>query len=186
MMPSIRRLALILVASLAIAAQPVVAEPEASTGVTISVVPEGTFDVAWVGDAPVFLVNGSAPAPTAADPEVNATATFTLAISDTRPDESRPGYTLAISAMPFASDRGTIEPERLTIVDLTGLPDGLSAATAVGRTLETPVVIVVAPGGTPAVSATLTITVAMRIGPGIPAGEYSGGVAFEIQSYVTP
>ncbi len=135
-----------------------------------------------------FLADGESPALTAGSPTVIATATFSLAITDTRADGSRPGYTVSLSADAFTAEGSTtvIGPGLLTIVDLTGLPEGTSGATAIGATLDTPVPVLTVSSDAPAITTTIAITVAMTLPPGTMPGAYSGGLTFDMMPAVAP
>jgi hypothetical protein len=162
--------------------QAVLADTTTETGISVTIVDAGSLDVAWAGEGSTFLVNGEPPAISAGSPTVTATAAFSVVIADSRWGDALPGYQIALSAGSLtASDSNTaIGPELLTVLDVSGLPEGLSAATAIGATLDGPVTILSVPDGAPAVNTTLVVTVAMTIEAGIMPGAYDGRLAFEV------
>jgi hypothetical protein len=150
--------------------------------VSISVVNDGALEIAWMGGAAGFLVNGEIPTLVAGTPEVVATATFELNITDTRPVATRTGYVVAISAREFAAanDSTTVTPSMLSIQSISGLPAGYVAEAAIGARLDSPVTILTVPNGAGAVDATISITIAMTITPGIMEGSYVGNITADI------
>jgi hypothetical protein len=169
-----------LVGALMIGGQSVSADTSSQTSVTVTIIEEGTLDIAWASQDTSFLVDGQTPALTAASPTVTATATFSLSLKDTRTEGNRTGYTLALSAEPFTAGDSGIDPSLLTIVDVNGLPEGASAATAIGATLDHPVIILTVANGSPAMNTTIVVTIAMAIAPGTMPGNYSGGIFFDL------
>ena len=127
------------------------------------------------------------PSLTASTPSVTATATLDLVISDSRADGNRTGYTISLAASGFGAGGDTaIAPSQLMVIAVNGAPDGLSAATAIGQTLDTPVRLVTVAAGASAVDATLAVTVAMTIYAGTPPGSYNGGFSFDVQPFAAP
>lgn len=161
---------------------PVSAETGDGAPITISIVPEGMLDIGWASASVAFLVNGQAPTINATTPSVVATASFILDVTDTRPLDTRASYQVAISAGTFTAENAstTIAPSMLSIQSISGLPDGYSAVNAIGKPLDSSVTILSVPQGAAAVDATITITVAMKITPGVASGEYSGGITYSI------
>jgi hypothetical protein len=164
------------------------AQTSTETSVTVSIVDEGSLDIAWASSGLAFLADGESPAMTAGSPAVTATATFSLAIADTRADGSRPGYTVSVRADAFTAEGSSsvIGPELLTIVDLGGFPEGTSGATAIGATLDAPVPLLTVASDAPAIAATIEITVAMTLPPGTAPGAYNGGLTFDVLANLTP
>jgi hypothetical protein len=113
---------------------------------------------------------------------VVATATFVLDVTDTRPDDTRDGYAIAISADSFSATdaRTPISQASLSIVSITGLPDGYTAPFAIGARLDSPVTILTVPDSSPAIDTMLSITIAMTLTPEIMEGNYSGGITSSV------
>jgi hypothetical protein len=109
-----------------------------------------------------------------------ATSTFSLVVTDTRPDETRAGYAISLAAQPFTADgsRTVIGPEMLSIVGVSGLPGG--GTSSLVATLDAPVTILSVADGAAAVSTTLTITIAMTLMPGMMPGNYAGAITFDV------
>lgn len=160
------------------------AQTTAETDVTIKVIDEGTLDVTWATSDATFLANGEAPALTAANPSITASATFALAIDDTRTDGNRAGYAISLRASALTVDgSGTaIEPNRLTIAAIDGLPE----AAAIGQSLGAPVTVLTVDSGADAVSTTVTITVELTLVPGDQPGAYQGGLTFDVTPLTSP
>lgn len=180
-----RRLALlILVAAIHAAgiAPAARAGPAGTTGITFDIVDEGTLSISWGAETPAFTVNGDAPSLTATSPPVKAAATFTLLIADTRADENRTGYAIAISASIFTAEGSPtpITPDRLHIDMLTASVDGIVNPAAIGATLDQPVTVVSTPPPAPAGDIAITLTVVMTLTPGIAPGAYSGSVTLSL------
>lgn len=183
------RLVLVLVAlgiALGATTASVQAETSAETGVSITIVDdtpidEGDLTIAWASHNATFLASGDAPTLTAANPSATVSATVSLTIDDTRTDPNRSGYAVSLRTGAFTAEcsPSVIGPDQLVIANITGLPDGTSAATAIDQALDSPVTVA---NGFPAVSTTLTVTIAMTL----PPGTYSGGITFDVLPLTGP
>jgi hypothetical protein len=159
------------------------ADTSSQTSVTFDIVDQGRLDIAWAPDVPAFTVSGEAPVLTATSPPVEAIANFQLHISDTRADGNRTGYAITIQSTAFTPTRSgaTIQPGQLHISAITTEPAGIrlnSAATA--ATLDRQITILTVESGAAAVNATVTISVALLLMPGMVATSYSGSLWFDV------
>ena len=151
------------------------AETTSETGVSVEFADTGTLDIHFSDEPVQFLSNGEDPAPTAVDAAI-ATGTLTLIVHDTRADAERHGYTVAFSSTGLETDEGALlEASHLAVLDIEGLPEGVSAAQLVGVTLEQPVTLLTVRDGDAAIDATLAITIQLTIPSGSMPGSYSGG-----------
>lgn len=164
------------------------AETSTETGVSVIIVDEGVLDVSWGEGDLAFLQDGDNPALTAASPAVTATATFSLAIADSRADANRHGYSIAVSAGSFTAVGSTspIGPDMLAIVGIGGLPEGSSGESPIGATLDSPVTVVTVASGASPVETTVTITIAMTISPGTMPGKYTGAIILDVLPLTAP
>lgn len=158
------------------------AQTLAETDVTITVIDDGVLDVRWATSDGTFLANGESPALTAANPSITAGATFTLSIDDTRTDTSRAGYAISLraSALTAESSSVSLEPDRLAIADIDGLPGGAASSDAIGQSLGAPVTVLTVEAGAEAVSTTVTVTIELTLTPGDLPGVYQGGITFDV------
>lgn len=163
-------------------AGPVSADSSDGAPITINIVPAGALDLAWTSPPVAFLVHGEPPSLDATTRSVVATATFVLDVTDTRPDDSREGYAIAVSAGTFTAENvsTTIAPSMLSVLSITGLPDGYSAPSAIGAALDSSVTILSIPNGADAVTTTISIEIAMTLTPGIMEGNYSGVITSSV------
>lgn len=150
--------------------------------VTVSIVDEGELKVFWTGESPVFLVDGKAPTLTSFTSQVVATAAFAIQIADTRPEQTRTGYTIGIIATPFVAADGSTEitPESLSILAVEGLQGAYLEEAAVDSTLESLVSIVTVEDGATAIDSIVAITVGMTLSTGMEGDVYSGGLEFQV------
>lgn len=169
------------------------AQTSAETGVSVTIVDdtpidEGSLAIAWASDTLTFPANGEALALTATNPSATVRGTFALIIDDTRTDPNRSGYTVSLRAGTFTAEGSTtaIATDLLTVADVTGLPEGVSAATAIGQVLDSPVTVLTVASGSAPVSTTVTVTIAMLLPPGTMPGTYSGVVTFDVLPMTGP
>jgi hypothetical protein len=164
------------------AAPNVIADTSSQTSVTFEIVNEGQLDISWASEVPAFTVNGEAPVLTATSPPTEAFAEFRLVISDTRADGNRTGYAVTVQSSAFTASGSmtVIQPDQLRVSGITADPTGTHLDTIAGVALNQPVTILTVENGAPAVNATVTITVAMLIAPGMAAASYSGSLWFDL------
>lgn len=153
------------------------AQTSSQAPVQVDIVETGSLEIGWLTSESIFTVEGDTPSLTAMNPTVTATASFALAIVDTRSDTSRAGFTVQIQSTSFVSEDGRleIEPSHLWIADVIGVP----GATITGRTLDQPITLVSTTGTDP-ISAEITIVVGMTITPDMRPAAYSGGLSFTV------
>lgn len=156
-------------------------QSSSQTSITIDLVEEGVLTISWGSGGGEFTVDGATPTINAATPTVVARAEFTLNVADTQSEDSRHGYSISIHAGPFVSENQlwTIDPDHLSIVAVSGLPDMAYGNTLVGRKLNQPVLLL-STDGSVAIDASIVITVAMTIGPEVRPFTYTGSMVYSV------
>lgn len=116
----------------------------------------------------------------AANPSATVSASFALTIDDTRTDPNWSGYAVGLGTGSFTSEGSdsVIGPDLLTVVDVAGLPD--EASPAIGQALDSPAIVLTVADGSPAISTTVTVTIAMILPTGTRPGTYTGSISFDV------
>jgi hypothetical protein len=177
--------ATILIASL-IASSPRAAADE--TTIEITFANAGSLSIAWASGDQAFLVNGNQPGVSSSLPATIASATFTIAIEDTRADGERPGYAIALSATEFTAE-GSLTPvpaQQFAIASVSASEGSGVVPTGVPQSLAAPVTLLTVQDEAQAVATTLTVVVEMTILPGTMPGYYLGTLMLEVLPLVAP
>lgn len=155
--------------------------PTAETEIVVSVTNEGSLAVAWANPTMAFLADGANPSLTAGEAMPHIAATLSLAVTDTRADGNRPGYTIVLHASDLTTESGaTIPAAGLQVESVTGAPASATGVTAPGATFSGPVTVLTVPDGAGAITATIDLVVGTTLAPDTAAGTYSGTFTFDV------
>ena len=169
-----------------VTSSPAFAQTSSTTGVTVNVVDTGSFKVELAADGIVFTTEDGSDAAVTAFSGATVSATLPIAISDTRSDATRAGYSVNLKMGALTVGDGSlasmkIDPANIRVTGVSGLPDGLKQSFEGAASLGRSVTLFGTEGVAPAIeSSMLSATLVIEIPAGTMPGAFSGEISIEV------